>query len=152
MAMLSERYVGHSAFYPPVGRQGHALGQRLQHRGCAADRVRLQRLSTGEHEHDERARQILVKHDGGNDRQPCQQVSTELAVLDVAQQAPKQRYAAEHENRDQRRVLIEELIGGLKTRHPVTHDEMNGNAGARKRGDRVFDGTPLAIRATVDEQ
>ena len=45
----------------PVGRRRHAVGQRLQHRRGAADGVVLERLAAREHQHHERAGQVLAE-------------------------------------------------------------------------------------------
>ena len=84
---------------------GHALGQRRQDGGRAADGVGLQRLAAGEHEDHERARQIFVREqDGSDDGDSGQQVGAELAPQEFDQKAEDERPTAEGQGDDERDI------------------------------------------------
>ena len=57
---------------------GHAPGQGLQDGRGAAHGVGFQRLPAGEHEHDQRAGQVLAEHHRGDDGDAGQQIGAEL--------------------------------------------------------------------------
>ena len=62
----------------PVRDRWHPVRQGCEGRRRPPDGVRFQRLPAREHEHHERARQVLAQDDGGNDRDAGEQVRTEL--------------------------------------------------------------------------
>ena len=62
----------------------HALGQRREHRRGAAHGVAFQRFAAGEHQHDERAGQVLAQQHRRDDRNAGQQIGAELAGPELA--------------------------------------------------------------------
>ena len=83
---------------------GHAAGQRLQDRRGAADGVGLQRLAAGEHEHDERAGQVLAEQHRRDDGDAGQQVGAEVPGHRTPRQLPGQWDTRGDQCRRQRQI------------------------------------------------
>ena len=83
---------------------GHAPGQRLQDRRGAAHGVRFERLAAREHQHDQRAGQVLAEQDRRDDGDAGQQVGAELAAQELEEQLEHQGNAAQDQGQDQRPV------------------------------------------------
>ena len=63
-----ERHVGHGPAGFAVGHGRHAAGEGREGRRRPPDGEPLERLPAGEHEDDQRPRQVLAKDDGRDDR------------------------------------------------------------------------------------
>ncbi len=85
-----------------MGYVGHPSRQRSERRRGAADCEGLDRFAAGQHEHDERPCQILVKQERGHDRYPGQRVGAELATEELPDKLQDQRNPAEGEDSEQR--------------------------------------------------
>jgi hypothetical protein len=95
-------HVRHLAVLAAVGHRGHAASQCLQHGRGAAHRVGFERLAAGEHQHDQRAGQILAEQGRRDDGNAGQQVRAELPVQQSRQQVEDERDAAAGQCGDQR--------------------------------------------------
>ena len=98
---LLQRHIHDFGFPFPVGDRRHPFGQRRQHRRGAAQRVTLQRFTAGEHQDDDRARQVFAQQDRSNDGNTAQQIGTEFPLQELPQQVIEQRQAAENERGQQ---------------------------------------------------
>jgi len=94
---IIERDIAEGAPVFLVGDGGHALGERIEHGRSAADRVVLEGAAAREHEHDERACEVLFEDHGRDNRDAGEQVGAELEPGDMSRQFPQQRQAAERQ-------------------------------------------------------
>ena len=87
-----------------MGDERHATRERLQHRGRAPERERLERLAARQHQHDERAGEVLLQQHRGDDGDAGQQVGAELAPNELECEGQHERYTAGCEHDVQRQV------------------------------------------------
>lgn len=71
--------VGYRVVEDAVSNARRAPGQRAENRGCAAGRELLQRLPPGKHQDDDGCDEEFAHQRSRNDREPRQEVRTELA-------------------------------------------------------------------------
>ena len=76
----------------------HSTRERLQHRGRASERECFERFATGEHQHHQSARQVLLKQHGCDDRDSSEQVGAELATNELEREGQHERHAARDEH------------------------------------------------------
>ena len=81
----------------------HSTRERLQHRGRASERERLERFSAGQHQHDKRAGEILLEQHRGDDGDAGQQIGAELAPNELERERQHERHAAGREHDVQRK-------------------------------------------------
>ena len=98
---VRQRHIQHFRRPFPVGDRRHPFGQRGQHRRGAAQRVALQRLTSGEHQDDDRAGQVLAQQDGRHDGNAAQQIGAEFPLQELPKQVIEKRQAAESERGQQ---------------------------------------------------
>ena len=82
----------------------HPPRQGLQGRRGAPDRVRLERLPAGEHQHHERAGEQLAEEHRGEDGEAGEPIRAEVLVHGAAGQVPQQRQPAHQERRHERQI------------------------------------------------
>ena len=104
---LRQRHIQQVRRAFPMGNRRHPFGQRGQHRRGAAQRVTLQRFTSGEHQDDDRASQVFAQQDGRHDGNTAQQIGTEFALQELPKQVIEKRQAAESEGGQQGN-----LVGG----------------------------------------
>ena len=114
----------------PVGNRRHPFGERSQHRRGAPQRVALQGFPAGEHQHDDRASQILTQHDRRDDGNAAEQIGTKLPFQELPQQVIEKRQAADSESRQQRN-----LIGGRRSSKAEAERQMEKDGGDGNRRD-----------------
>jgi hypothetical protein len=116
--LLQRNVVDFSGLFPMGGRW-HPLGKRGQHRRGAPQRVTLQRFTSGEHQHDDGARQIFSQNNGGDDGNATQKIGTEFPFEDLPQQVVKQRQSPEYERNQQGN-----LIGSSRRMESIAKPQM----------------------------
>ena len=127
---LRQRHIQHVRRAFPVGNRRHPLGQRGQHRRGAAQRVALQRFTSGEHQDDDRAGQVFAQQDGSNDGNAAQQIGTEFPLQELPKQVIEKRQAAESERGQQGN-----LVGARSGVEAEAKDQMHNDRRDGKRRD-----------------
>ena len=127
---LEERDIRYLRAAFAMGDGRHAFGERGQHRGGAAERVAFQRFAARQHEHDDGAGEVFAQNDGRDNGNPSEQIGTEFAFQQFAQQFVKHGQPADHEDGQQR-----DSVGFRRGVKPETQQQMRGDADERKCGD-----------------
>ena len=118
-------------------RRRHAPGQRREHGRGAAHRVRLQRLSAREHQHDERAGQVLAEEHRGDDGDAGEEIGAEIPAHETGGEPGDQGQAANDEGEQ------EWNLGGVHAAEPravrpgPAQREVRGDGQERYRGNRA---------------
>ncbi len=124
--------VGHRRVDFSMGPGRHAFGQRVEHRRSTSHGVRFERLSAGQHEHDQHAGQILSQDHRGNDRDSRKHVRPELRAHELRGQVQHQRRPPEDQTHHQRqpRKPCDFLRGHAQTE---MHDHRQNRDGGNDR-------------------
>ena len=129
---LRQRHIQHFRRAFPVGDRRHPFGQRGQHRRGAAQRVTLQRFTSGEHQDDDRASQVFAQQDGSNDGNTAQQIGTEFPLQELPKQVIEKRQAAESERGQQGNLVSARSGVEAEAKHQMQKDGRDG----KRRDDR----------------
>ena len=123
---VRQRHLGDPRVLFPVGDGWHALGQRREHRRCAAQGVALQRLAAGEHEDDDGAGEIFAQQHRSDNGNAAEQIRAELPLQEFPQQLVQHRQSADHQHDQQRQPR--ETRSGVKSKaqHQVQQDARQG--------------------------
>ena len=85
-----------------MGERWHSSCECQQCGGGPAHGVGFESLAAGQHEHDERARQVFPEHDRRDDGNAGQQVGAELETRHASRQTADEWYSAHHQSHDER--------------------------------------------------
>jgi hypothetical protein len=116
------------------GDRRHPFGQRGQHRRGAAQRVTLQRFTSGEHQDDNRASQIFAQHDGRNDGNTAQQIGTKFPLQKLPKKVTQKRHPAENERGQQGNLVSGRCGVEAEAKHQMHKDGRDG----KRRDDCRF--------------
>ena len=97
----------------------------------------FKRLTAGEHQHDDRAREIFADDDGRDDRDSREQVRAELPSHELDDQLGHERQATQGKHDDQRGV-----VDRLRRPHAKAQQEVQRYAGDGDRRDDELTAIP----------
>ncbi len=109
----------------------HAFDQRAEDGRSAAQSVIFQRLPAREHEDNDRAGEIFVEQDRGDDGNAGQEIGSKLSSQKFLQQFINERNATEREDREQG----EPGCCGVRAK-AKSQNQMNHNAGHGEKSDQ----------------
>jgi hypothetical protein len=105
----------------PVRAARQPLGKRRQNRGRSTRRVKFERGAAGEHQHDDRAREIFAEDRRSHDGDAGQSIGSDLEGGQLLQQIEEEGSAGD-QHRDQRPVVEARRCMKSKSRHEVDAD------------------------------
>ena len=132
---VGERNILNRALGLAMSRRGHALGQRFKRRRRAPHRVRFERLSAREHQHDDRPGQVFAEQHRRDDGDAGENVGTKVELHDLVNKTRDQRHAADEQRGKQWQVDVGDRVKFAREMQPVAQDQMHRNRRDRKRGD-----------------
>ena len=125
-ADVRDRHVLEAVHLLPMRERWDPARQRAQDRGGLRHRVLLQRLSTSQHQHDDRAGEVFVEKHRSDDRHAREVIGAELAVKGAPPKSHDEGRSRDREDGDQR--------GGRRRRAgDVSQNEVNEDADERQQ-------------------
>ena len=119
---VADRNIFDSDPSPAMRKSRHPFGERPQHRRGFGDGKPFQGVAARQHQHDNRAGEILAEQGGGDDRNAREVVRAKLSVQPAPDQAGDQRDAAGDQRHEKREIHPDVGGAGTETKPEVDAD------------------------------